>query len=152
MPHCYYGGSDSCASARGSSAHYEHEHRPLPAAQVSLLHVHGLPIIPSPPTWQPPASLFHATLQRAELPPCCSRSGLRHWIAGSSICPAVSSSLSYGLVVHLPLLRTSPFDDALTFDYRPESACLTRTRTSLSMHARRRTIPAFAGMTVSRPA
>ena len=33
------------------------------------------------------------------------------------------------------------------FGYRPESACLTRTFTSLTMHARRRTIPAFAGMT-----
>jgi hypothetical protein len=52
---------------------------------------------------------------------------------------AESGSSSYGLVVHLPLLRTPSCDDALTFSYRPESACLTRTPTSLTMHAHRRT-------------
>jgi hypothetical protein len=50
LPSAHYGGSDSCVSVRGSSAPAEHEHRPLPAAQVSLLLVHGLPTIPSPPT------------------------------------------------------------------------------------------------------
>jgi hypothetical protein len=34
------------------------------------------------------------------------------------------------------------------FGFKPESACLTRTLTSLTMHARGRTIPALAGMTL----
>jgi hypothetical protein len=34
------------------------------------------------------------------------------------------------------------------FGFKPESACLTRTLTSLTMHARGRTIPAFAGLTL----
>jgi len=143
------------ASALAALRLPEHEHRPWPAAQGSLLHVHGLPTIPSPPTWQPPTSLSHATPQRAGLPPGLRRSGLRHWIAGSSVCPAVSSSSAYGLVVRLPLLRTPPRGDALTFGFRPESACLTGTLTPLTMHARRRTIPTFVGMTaqkvISRP-
>jgi len=78
------------------------------------------------------------------------RSGLRPWVAGSSVCPAVSSSLAYGLVIHLPLLRTPPRGDALSFGYRPESAYLARTCTSPTMHARRRTTPAFAGVTEVR--
>ena len=47
-----------------------------------------------------------------------------------------------GLALHLPLLRTPPCGDALSFGFRPESACLTRTLTSLTMHARGRTMPA----------
>src|SRR6516164_1106880 len=46
--------------------------------------------------------------------------------------PAESSSLSYGLVVHLPLLPTSSRNEAVTFSYRPESVCLERTFTSLA--------------------
>jgi hypothetical protein len=99
------------------------------------------------PPDSPPASLSHATPQPAGLPPHQRRSGLHLCIAGSSVCPAVSSSLSYGLVVHLPLLRTPLRSDALSFGFRPESACLTRTLTSLTMHAHGRTMPASAGMT-----
>jgi len=36
--------------------------------QVSLLHVHDLLAIPSPPTLCAPASLLHVTRQRADLP------------------------------------------------------------------------------------
>jgi hypothetical protein len=53
----------------------------------------------------------------------------------------VRSRVLYGPGLHLPLLRTPPPGDALMFGYRPESACLTRTLTSLAMHARRRTEP-----------
>lgn len=65
--------------------------------------------------------------------------GLRHCTAGSPPHLAESRSSSYGPESHLPLLRTPPRGDALSFGYRPESACLKRTLTSLSMHARRRT-------------
>ena len=53
--------------------------------------------------------------------------------------PAESSSLSYGLVVHLLLLPTPPLGDAVAFGYRPESICLKRTCTSLTSRALRRT-------------
>jgi len=43
------------------------------SGQVSLLHVSGLPSIPSPTTPPTPRSLSHATLQRRGLP---DRSGL----------------------------------------------------------------------------
>src|SRR5438132_13107026 len=52
--------------------------------------------------------------------------------------PAVSSSSSYGLVVHLLLLPTTHRCVAVTFSYRPESVCLERTSTSLYVHAPRR--------------
>jgi hypothetical protein len=47
--------------------------------------------------------------------------------------------VAYGLLVHLPLLSTTPRGVAVTFGYRPECACLKRTPTSLTKHARRRT-------------
>ena len=53
--------------------------------------------------------------------------------------PAESVSSSYGLVVHLPLLPTPPHGDAVTFSYRPESACLKGTSTPPTMHAHGRT-------------
>ena len=60
------------------------------------------------------------------------RSGLRHSLAGSPPHPAVSGSSSYGLAVHLPLLPTPPHGDAVTFGYRPESACRGGTPTPLT--------------------
>ena len=47
--------------------------------------------------------------------------------------PAVSSSLSYGLVVHLLLLSTTHCCVAVAFGYRPESVYLERTFTSLTI-------------------
>src|SRR2546425_8077841 len=55
--------------------------------------------------------------------------------------PAVSSSLSYGLVVHLLLLSTTHCCVAVAFGYRPESVFLERTSTSLTTRAFRRTTP-----------
>src|SRR4030095_11712918 len=52
---------------------------------------------------------------------------------------AESSSLSYGLVVHLQLLPTTHRCVAVAVGYRPESACLKRTFTSLTTCAFRRT-------------
>src|SRR3989304_2953309 len=69
------------------------------------------------------------------------RSGLRLWLAGSPQRPAESRSSSYGPMVHLRLLPTSPHGDAVTFSYRPESACLGMTSTSLIEYTFRRTGP-----------
>jgi hypothetical protein len=73
-------------------------------------------------------------------------SGLRHWLAGSPTCQAESCSPGwvshhprYGPVIHLLLLSTSHRGDAVAFGYRPESAYLKRTRTSLTKHTYRRT-------------
>ena len=51
-----------------------------------------------------------------------SRSGLRHSLAGSPLCPAESCSLSYGLQVRLRLLSTPPHGDAVTFSYRERAS------------------------------
>ncbi len=59
------------------------------------------------------------------------RSGLHHSLAGSPQRPAESRSSSYGPMVHLRLLSTSPHGDAVTFGYRPESVCLEGTCTPL---------------------
>ena len=72
-------------------------------------------------------------------------SRLRLWLAGSSSGPAVSSSSSYGLVIHLLLLSTTHRCVAVAFGYRPESVYLERTFTSLTFRAFRRTSPAFQG-------
>ena len=47
--------------------------------------------------------------------------------------------LRYGLNVHLRLLPTPPRGDAVTFGYRPESACPKGTSTPLTKHTCRRT-------------
>jgi hypothetical protein len=52
---------------------------------------------------------------------------------------AESRSLSCGLVVRLPLLLTPPHGDAITVDYRPESACLKWTSTTPIAHTYGRT-------------
>src|SRR3972149_7073245 len=55
------------------------------------------------------------------------------------IATAETGLLSYGLLVQLRLLSSSFHKDAVTFDYRPECASLTRNSTSPTKHARRRT-------------
>jgi hypothetical protein len=47
--------------------------------------------------------------------------GLRPLLAGSPRRPAESSSSSYGLVVHLPLLSTCPCGHAVMFGYRVQT-------------------------------
>jgi len=109
-------------------------------AGVSLLHVHDLPIIPSPTTPDALTSLSHATPQRARLPTRCS-SSVRASPFPSRLATfqAESRSSSYGLIIRLPLLLTPPLGDAITVDYRPESACLKRTFTAPIAYTRRRT-------------
>ena len=52
---------------------------------------------------------------------------------------AVSSSLSFGLSVYVPLLPTSLLSDAVTFHFETSNSAPERTCTSLSMCLRRRT-------------
>ena len=66
-------------------------------------------------------------------------SGLRHFSAGSPQRPAELRSSSYGPMIHLRLLSTPPRGDAVTFSYRPESACLEGTSTLLIEYTFRRT-------------
>ena len=150
LPH-YYGRSDSCADVRGSSALIEHERRPSPVAQVSLLHVHGLPIIPSPTTTRSLRLAFSRYPSAPQLSRFPAGSGWTSPLASRLVESQgrIEFAYRYGLLFHLPLLRTPPRDDALLFGYRPESACLARTFTSLSMHARRRTSPAIHGRELS---
>ena len=53
--------------------------------------------------------------------------------------PAELRSSSYGPMIHLRLLSTPPHGDAVTFGYRPESACLEGTSTLLTEYTFRRT-------------
>ena len=62
-------------------------------------------------------------------------SRLHHWVAGSSVAQAESSSLSYGWIVHLRLLSTQPRGHAVTFSYELESVWLGKDF-HLSIHAR----------------
>ncbi len=97
--------------------------------QVSLLHVHVLPIIPSPTTWRSPV----VALARYPSARQASRTGLDFATCQQARQhrPAESSSSSYGLIIRLPLLSTWPRGHAVTFDYRPENVCLEGTFTLL---------------------
>jgi len=77
---------------------------------------------------------------------------LRQSLAGSSIHMAVSSSSSYGLVVHLRLLSTPPHGDAGTTDYGQESVCPTGTPTPLTECPFGRTSVDPCGRPVQAPA
>jgi hypothetical protein len=133
--HRYYGRSDSCPAS--SSASLAHELWLCPRT--------GLP---DSRVWPSVHSVSnHPTGSRCRfctLP--LSASGFLSPGLGFAIAsqarhsrPAESSSLSYGLVVHLLLLPTPPRGDAVAVDYRPESAYLKRTLTSPTRHAFRRT-------------
>ena len=103
-------------------------------------------IVPSPTTPCPPAVALTRYPSARRASANHRGAGLRPSLAGSSRHQAESSSLSYGPTVHLLLLPTPPRGDAVTFDYRPENACLKRTHTSLTMHAPRRTsVPMYIG-------
>jgi len=115
----HYGGSDSCSALLSP-------HRSPYFTCTTFL------TIPSLPTPCAPIAAFarYPSVQRLSR---FHRSRLRQTHK------AVSISSSYGLVVYLLLFPTLPRGDAVTVGYRPESACLERTFTSLTMHARRRT-------------
>jgi len=97
------------------------------ATQVSLFHALYRPTLPSPTTPRRPACMVwfdHAGLpedapgRSASSPWGTAASvGLRLSLAGSPRRQAESRSSSYGRVVHLPLLSTSPHGDAVTFGY-----------------------------------
>ena len=120
--HSYYGTSDSCGA--GSS--------PSCSPQVSLFHGSSLPAIPSPTTLRRPPILVWFRI--AGLPPRSRDERRTHWAgfrtaslglrlftAGSPRRQAESSSSSYGLAIHLPLLPTSPHGDAVTFGYKVQT-------------------------------
>jgi hypothetical protein len=66
--------------------------------------------------------------------------GLRHLLAGSPQRQAESSSsLSYGLAIHLPLLSTLPRGNAVTVGYMVQTQTSTRTSTSLIQSTYKRT-------------
>ena len=110
--------------------------------QVSLIHSSRLPDHSVSTHHDAPLSpLYHATPQLDSFP----FTGLDFafgWQA-RRLRPAVSSSLSYGLVVHLLLLPTTHHCVAVAFGYRSESVSLERTSTSLTTRAFRRTIPRY---------
>ena len=125
--HRYYGRSDSHAVSRSSRVG-------LPASHTSP----SRPFRLQPPSARPRRRFRTLPISATDSPlPHGSR--LRHFHAGSPTAQAESSSSSYGLVVHLLLLPTPPRDDAVAVGYRPESADLKRTSTSLLMCAHRRT-------------
>ena len=104
----------------------------LSPAQVSLLHAYVLP------DHSVSKHLTHSRSRFITLP--LSATGLpfarvldfAFRAQARQLRPAVSSLLSYGLVVHLLRLSTSSRDDAVAVSYRPESVCLERICTSLS--------------------
>src|SRR5215470_3565054 len=87
--------------------------------------------IPSPTTRRAPRRSF-CTLPLSSTGLRSRGPGFASVLAGSPARLAESSSSSYGLVVHLLLLPTSPRGDAVTVDYRSESAYLEGTFTPLS--------------------
>ena len=126
----YYGCSDSCTAAlRPRRAGTEHR----------LAACAGLPVSRVGPSKHSAPNHLARSCSRFDTQPlsgtgvqrrgCTVGSGLRHRSAGSPLGPAETGSSSCGLLVHLPLLSTSPRGDAVTFSYRPESACLKRTST-----------------------
>ena len=102
--------------------------------QVSLILAHELPIPPSPNTQDASRRRFR-TLPSARQVSRSRRSRLHHWVAGSSVAQAESSSLSYGWIVHLRLLSTLLRSNAVTFSYELESVWLGKDF-HLSVHAR----------------
>ena len=115
--------------------------------QVSLIHAGGLPNHSVSKHHNAPLSpLYHATPQLDSF----SLAGLDFAFDRQArrLRPAVSSSLSYGLVVHLLLLSTTHRCVAVAFGYRPESVYLKRTCTSLTTRAFRRTCRRFAALQI----
>jgi len=131
-----------------------HEHR-LCGEQVSLIHASGPPIIPSPTTLGLPPSLSHPTPQRVGLltgvsPGFATKSQARQ-LSGRIAFVILRTDRSPPACLRVRtgrLLPTPPHGDAVAVGYRPERAYLKRTSTSLTKCAFRRTIPAFAGMTL----
>ncbi len=111
----------------------------LTARQVSLLHVHGLGghSVSNHLTFPAVAFTRYPSARRA------SSATAEVWASpipsGLAETPGRIEFVSYGLVLRLLLLPTPPRGDAVTVNYRPESACLRRTCTSPTMHAHRRT-------------
>ena len=106
----YYGRSDSCP--HGSSSLPGEGVAASRTEQVSLIHVPGLPIIPSPTTRCAPGTAFprYPSARRASL---AYRSGLRHSLGGSPVTPGriefviLRTDLSPPAALHLASWRRS---------------------------------------------
>ena len=96
--------------------------------------------IPSPNTRRAPRRCFY-TLPLSSTGLRSRGLGFATGLAGSPARLAESSSSSYGLVVHLLLLSTSPLGDAVTVGYGPESVYPKGTFTPLSNAPLGRTSP-----------
>ena len=106
----YYGRSDSCPP--GSSA--------LPCmnsvslrGQVSLIHMSGLPIPPSPTTHQSSDAAFARYPSARRISPSLAGSRLHQSLAGSPILAGRIEFVVYGCIVHPLLLSTPPHGDAV---------------------------------------
>lgn len=126
----YYERSDSCPA-----------NRPAPGRSLCFMCLAFQPFRLQPPDC--PAGRFRTL-------PLSSRgfpmgriplSGLGFAISQQARQPARPNRVHYryGRVVRFPLLPTPPREDAVTFSYRPESACLKRTHTFPTKHTYRRT-------------
>ncbi len=134
--HRYYGRSDSCplrlfGTWSMNSGSFNR--------QVSLIHANDLP------DHSVSKHLTHSRRRFITLPLSATGFPIR-WVLdfafhtqARQLRPAESSSLTYGLVVHLLLLSTPPRGDAVAVGYRPESVYLKRTFTSPTTRAFRRT-------------
>jgi hypothetical protein len=132
----YYGRSDSCEAGSSAPVFGQPERRFSPP-QVSLIHASGPPIIPSPTPWGSRHRFRTLPLRVSGFP--LAWVGASPFSSRPASFQAESSSLSYGLIVHLLLLPTPPRGDAVAAGYRPERACLKRTSTSLAKRAFGRT-------------
>ena len=79
--------------------------------------------------------------------PACAGLGFTFGSQALRSVSAVSSSYSYGWIVHFRLLFTSLHSDAISFSFSLQ-VFLEWTFTSLTIDALRRTAPAYAGETV----
>ena len=124
----YYERSDCCSL--GSSGPAVHELRPF-CEQLSLIHVNSLPYH-SVSTHPTPLCRRFITLPLSSTAFLVGLDFARGMEA-RRLRKAVSSSLSYGLVVHLLLLSTTHRCVAVAFGYGPESVCPKRTFTPLTI-------------------
>ena len=100
--------------------------------------------VPSPTTTRAPQRRFHTLPLSALGFPPARRVRASPFTRRLAVTLGRIAFVSYGPAVHLRLLSTPPHGDAVTFSYRPESACLERTCTSLIKYTFRRTSAAAA--------
>ena len=122
--------------------------------QVSTRHAKNLPTVLSTTTPRTPQAAFTHSFRRSRLFPHLGENFTLHPpLAGSLIRKAKRSLLSYGPVVHFPLLSTPPHGDAVMFRFGTGFVIPTETYTLLIPCACARTSAAGLGRlpSASRP-